>query len=996
MKRTKLSYLTSLAASRVIKAAVITICIALIGAFSPALAQDFGIAALLNPEGSRLFPQTLIFPRHPGKPDPRWRNFNWRYTDVTASGARYRLYFYTDEEWTARYAIPKIDEQILELSKKFNYTPSKPFSYLLFATLREFQQATIFNIAEGVQGITSTTEATMAIPYWGETETYRHISTHEMVHQFQVQKADDLGSANAETAMMGVPLWFIEGMAEYYSLRGIDLETRFFVRDLIAYPDKKKDYAVPKFFDETPYTFSNIYKMGQVRLAFLEDTFGAGSTQRIFGSIFKDLGTHAHTFRELVSTLFKTTENDIEDKWRQYLDKTFGAELASLSQDFDSYSVVEPAGENLDLYDLSPDGTTAAIREINPLSGQATISLIDFSRNNQKIEIVRDNVPGVLSLYFLQFPTLTLSNHLVVYVVATTSGPEIEIRALRRKGNGNLELGETRRIDVHKIGLIQASYPAISPNEKGLAIVGNDASGRQNVYIVDLEKPGAPIKAITAGYFSWRTLIWNDDGIFGASDRTTNQKYALFRLDSGNGIATQLTAGSENQLSPEPVDGTDGASASMYFQSWESGSPQIHLIKDGIRTQITDAKTGLSIPKYRQGTLYALGFRTGRYHLYRVPTEKLLAKSMPMPGIPEHKLHASAFPWTAPLTDLSASDIHAYRPFRSSGTRIDNIMGFFSSGGVAGLGANVSDLMRNYSISGEFTYLGDIKHTNTAAFFNVHKGRLMYTTGAYHTVQSRIDNIFTTDHFVRSYLHREFGMLGAIEYPLTAFSYVDAELRLSGVKRSDFSDSLLAPEWDARNPGTEFILAPTFRLGYDRILYEAYSGPFSGYGILGESETSFFPRRQDTAQRFRIDAARYFNLVGRTILAFQFIGGAALTGTYRDTFFVSSDDMLRAYPFGDDRLRGDYLAAGRAELRFPIGTFFGFPPLRGMIGYDYGTVFSHWGDAGNGIASATTTGLSLNVPPLSINFMLSYPDRLAPGPSVDGPVTHFTLRYLYL
>src|SRR5690349_19214147 len=47
-----------------------------------ALAEDFGVGAILNPEGSRLFPQTVVYPRHAGKPDPRWRDFDWRYFDA--------------------------------------------------------------------------------------------------------------------------------------------------------------------------------------------------------------------------------------------------------------------------------------------------------------------------------------------------------------------------------------------------------------------------------------------------------------------------------------------------------------------------------------------------------------------------------------------------------------------------------------------------------------------------------------------------------------------------------------------------------------------------------------------------------------------------------------------------------------------------------------------------------------------------------------------------
>src|SRR4051794_31474585 len=75
-------------------------------------AQVLGLGALLNPEGSRLFPQSVIVPRHPGKPDPRWRAFDWQWLDLTTGPTEFRLYFYREEEWTAKFAIPRIEKQV--------------------------------------------------------------------------------------------------------------------------------------------------------------------------------------------------------------------------------------------------------------------------------------------------------------------------------------------------------------------------------------------------------------------------------------------------------------------------------------------------------------------------------------------------------------------------------------------------------------------------------------------------------------------------------------------------------------------------------------------------------------------------------------------------------------------------------------------------------------------------------------------------------------------
>ncbi|MBI3556855.1 MAG: hypothetical protein HY074_11380 [Deltaproteobacteria bacterium] len=239
---------------------------------------QMGLGALLNPEGSRLFPQNIIVPRHPGKPDLRWRSFDWKFADSASGEPKYRLYFYTEENWTARFAMPHIDSEVAYLSSVFNYTPEIRFNYVLFSSQHDFQQANVFDISEGVQGITSTTEATMAVPYWGEAETYRHISTHEMVHQLQFQKVTGVAKdVPAEVAFSVMPLWFIEGMAEYYSQHGVDAEARVYLRDIMLYPDADRHYTVPKLFADEPLDFVHVYKMGQARIDFFETHFGKGT-----------------------------------------------------------------------------------------------------------------------------------------------------------------------------------------------------------------------------------------------------------------------------------------------------------------------------------------------------------------------------------------------------------------------------------------------------------------------------------------------------------------------------------------------------------------------------------------------------------------------------------------------------------------------------------------------------------------------------------------------
>lgn len=954
----------------------------------PALAQGFGIAGLLNPEGSRLFPQSVIYPRHPGKPDPRWRAFNWQYVDLdvpSAASTKFRLFFYDEEDWTARFTLPIITAEIDELAKTFNYTPSRQFNYLLFTSLSQFQQANVFSISEGVQGITSTTEATMAIPYWGEAATFEHISKHEMVHQFQVQKITDFtggtGTQEGQAVMAQIPLWFIEGMAEYYSLQGVDFETRFFVRDVMLHPDKDKDYEVPKLFSDTPLNFIQVYKLGQARIDFFESTFGKGTSQRILNSAMRRLSRERLLFAAVVAAELGKSVEELETGWSEYLKKVYAAD--ALTQNIDEFELVEQTGDTLDYARVSPDGSLIAFREINALTGMTYIRLIDTKDENRKIDVAEDMKPDTLSLFFMQNPTLALSNRIIAYVAATLDGPEIEFRELSRNDKGKLEIGPRRRIKAHLAGLIQVSSLAISPQDNQLAVAALVPKGWNNVYRVSLND--GTFTQLTEGPYAWRTLSWGEDGILGASDRTSNKKYGIFHVDSATGSVTPLL------VSPHDLAAPEGTRARFVFQSWASGSAQIHLFENGRETQITEVKTGLFHPQWRGDALFALGFKSGRYHVYNIARGKLLSK----PGLAGPPLPAQ--PWVPVLADFDRVDgPHEYRPFKSTKARIDDLVAFYGSGGVGGLAGVMSDLMRDYTISGEFAALGGLRYSNASVFLGSSRGRTSWITGGYHTTQPRLDSIIADDDTVRSYVHREVGALGAVQYPLGPFSYVDTELRLAAVNRFDFNDPTRESEWQSKNPGLEFLAAPMLRLGYDRIQYEPYAGPLKGYGLLLESDTSFFPQRESITQRFRLDGAYYIQAVGRTVIALQALAGAAFGGNFKNPFFVSSDDILRAYPFGDERLQGNYVTAGKAEIRFPIGTFFGAPPIRGILGYDYGSIFTRKANIERNIASSWSAGLSFNLPPLGLSFIFAQPLRTAPGPEIDGPVFHFLFRYLYL
>jgi len=180
--------------------------------------QDRATARGLSSRDERPLEQTFILPERPGQNQVSWYEFDWHHYDVPSpSGGQggIRLYFYGREREVAERALPIIRASYLRLVDQFHYTPTKQIPYILYSSQREFQTTNVFQVSESVLGVTSPRDLKMSLPYFGDHELFREVSTHELVHQFTIQKLLDLaGAEEMSSPIEAMQLWFIEGIAE--------------------------------------------------------------------------------------------------------------------------------------------------------------------------------------------------------------------------------------------------------------------------------------------------------------------------------------------------------------------------------------------------------------------------------------------------------------------------------------------------------------------------------------------------------------------------------------------------------------------------------------------------------------------------------------------------------------------------------------------------------------------------------------------------------------
>src|SRR6056297_2495233 len=106
------------------------------------------------------------------------------------------------------------------------------------------------------------------MPYSVSQKETSHVLGHEMVHVFQYRlvKQDDSLMINN---IMNVPLWMIEGMAEYLSVGKVDAHTAMWMRDAVQQDD------VPSFKDMTRKMGEYFpYRYGHAAWSFITGVWG--------------------------------------------------------------------------------------------------------------------------------------------------------------------------------------------------------------------------------------------------------------------------------------------------------------------------------------------------------------------------------------------------------------------------------------------------------------------------------------------------------------------------------------------------------------------------------------------------------------------------------------------------------------------------------------------------------------------------------------------------
>jgi hypothetical protein len=1005
--------------------------------------------------------QEFVLPQRPGQNQVAWYDFRWRTLDVPAPGGGkggLRLYYYASEIESARRALPAIQSAYVRLVEDFHYAPTKRIPYILYATQRELQTTNVFQVTESVLGVTSPEDLKMTVPYFGDHARFLEVSTHEMVHQFTIQKLGDIGPEDPTTpTIFLLPLWFIEGIAEYYTKGGIDPETDLFLRDLVWNPDPARGYEVVAFSDDRHRGFVPTYKLGQARIAFVAETYGREKIQAFLESAYlvsdgggSPTGTE-RAFDALVKRVLEQPIEQVDARWRAWLKRRYYAAWLASRQEPSQLDEVRGLPAEPEDFVTSPDGTVVLARTLDRKKGRATLHLFDPRGPKAALLVASDGVPGCESLHPIEQRTLALSATLAAFSAQDGAGDRLWIRSWTRvepppgketppaKGPPPgkappaekppvLRIGPLREVPTQPPGggrFIQITDPAFSPDGSMIAFVGVAGEGRRDVFVVPIG--GGVARRLTDDFGSERDLAWATEGIYLSSDATEHGRSNLFLLDPERGGVKRLTTGPWNDRQPRPLP--DG---SVLFSSEAGGKPDIWTLSAGRAARLTDFVTGLRAPAPApkgRGVL-ASTFSGGVFRIVELPKALLLTEAAV--EIPP----AAGEPLPTPLADIPA-DAPRYDAWTPKSWRPDGLMIFGGGTGdaVAGRATVIfSDLLRDHTIYADLAVYGDWNYTQAIAFLADRSRRSSLVLGGFHFVQPQVDRLDPN----LSFYQRDYGAFGTWRWPLDRFRRVEAELMLGAVERyclTDFSGATVSncngiqgagpvypdsASWREVNGGTAALVAPTVRAGFDTLRYDQLTGPLRGTSLLAELGGQWLPSRQTANGFFRFDAQRFWQLSGRANFMLRLAGGTSFSPSrkaraWEKSWWLSAPDNLRGfYPFDTAFLVGPHYWVANAELQVPLDPVLKlliFDYVEGVAALDFGGVFDRYesgrdvnGDFVPGAWDARTlTGvLGVNVlfGPLLLRVHFGHPydigGRLTPALQFhERWVTNVTLRWFF-
>ncbi len=481
--------------------------------------------------------------------------------------------YYPSEDLPAALTAGRLAERwYVRLSKTFQHTLKGRQPLILYASHRTFEQTNVWSglIDERTGGFTESRKRRIVIPFASTLAETDHVLGHEIVHAFQYDIADESKSP------LEVPLWFIEGMAEYLSLGDDDRLTEMWMRDAAAREKLPtiSDLSSPRFFP---------YRWGAALWSYLAQTYGADLPSRALRA--------KRDVRRRLESLTGQSLGQLTSEWHRSIQDAYGGARSATPVSAPVISTAHGGGRMNLAASLSPDG-----RRMIYFSERDQLSVDLFLADAQSGTVLRKLIttaanPGFDSLQYLHSAG-----------VWDLAGGRFALATIR-DGRPALVLidvdGTSPPRDVKLSAVDEVYSPAWSPDGNSIAFAAL-TGGTTDLFVIDLRTDR--VRRLTNDQFADIQPAWSPDGrtIAFATDRFSTSlgdlRWGALQvglLDVETGWISPMGA-ADVTAQRDPAWSPDGSNIFFVGDAGHISNVFRFDRASGRVFQVTDADTGVS------------------------------------------------------------------------------------------------------------------------------------------------------------------------------------------------------------------------------------------------------------------------------------------------------------------------------------------------------------------------------------------------------------------
>ncbi len=972
-----------------------------------------------------------------GQNKVQYKRFRW----AVLRTQHFDIHYYQGTEAAVNDAALMAERAYLRLSRVLHHELRARVPLVLYASHTDFEQTNITPelLGIGTGGVTEFLKRRVFLPFTGSYAELDHVMTHELVHAFQVdilfgENQGILGNPFAAS----IPVWFMEGMAEYLSIGSIDPNTAMWLRDASL-----EGYLIP--VRTLSYVGDiRVYRFGQSIFQFIAEHYGVAK----IGEILKKTRRLGSAERALEASTGLTMDV-LSKKWTEAVRKEYlpqivdhqnpsaiAMRLTNSERDLSNFNVaasVSPSG--LQFVYISDRSMYNDVYLASALDGKVYKKLIEGERTGS-------------------FETLRFFNTAIAW------SPDEKRIAIPAKVGGEdaiyiVEIPSGKLMKKYRFGLDAIYSPAWSPDGSRIAFVGLKA-GRSALYMIDAD--GKHLRPILSSRYAVRDPVWSPDGseiayatdegpgtdvsklIFGplrlavldvetgkvsvppnqngsnispqwssdgrsllfVSDRTGIAN--IYRMDLATGESVRLSdllTGVSGLVPESPCLSLSRDGKRLLFTSFTRGGWDVYSVREP--QKFLEGPATIEAPRGASASLAPLGTRVEA----SLASDATAAPESPGPlgpsaprnsAVPDSAAGgdpkaaaARPVPIDTTLTDyvqaayrepLADSTTFQHLPYKASFSRDYFAGGAVVASNIGFAGSSVisfSDLLGNHNILAVLNLYGNLSDSDIYLSYTNLSRRTNYGFAAFQYQKDLLLLSSPSTDNLQNQVHR--GAALFFSRPFNRFRRLEYGLQAAVVDQQVFHyDYNTGTVSQIRNLGDYFYVAPNVALVADNTLYGS-TGPING----GRSRYTVEHAEGGVSYTTAVfDTRRYTNLGRRFTLARRLLGGGSF-GRDPQYFRFGGAFTYRGVDYGD--LIGTRSIIGNLEFRFPLIETLrtGFLPV--SLGGINGVMFIDAASAWNGDADPVFFSSKGGFHTESMRLAFGFGARINLG--------YFVLRYDY-